>query len=114
MEGPHHHCRRTLTNHRDSYHRYGEDIAILAGLGLSSYRFSLEWSRIEPEDGELSAASRDHYRRMIEPARQLRVDVGYRPTFGIVAVNRTTFERTVKPSARILGEIARTNELDPA
>jgi beta-glucosidase len=50
----------------DSYHRYGEDIAILAGLGLSSYRFSLEWSRIEPEDGEFSAASRDHYRRMIE------------------------------------------------
>jgi beta-glucosidase len=50
----------------DSYHRYGEDIEILAGLGLSSYRFSLEWSRIEPEDGEFSRAARDHYRRMIE------------------------------------------------
>ena len=50
----------------DSYHRYGEDIEILAGLGLSSYRFSLEWSRIEPEDGEFSRAARDHYRRMID------------------------------------------------
>jgi beta-glucosidase len=36
---------------------------------------------------------------------------GYRPTFGIVAVDRTTFERTVKPSARPLGRIARANEL---
>ena len=50
----------------DSYHRYGEDIAVLAGLGLSSYRFSLEWSRIEPEDGEFSRAARDHYRRMVD------------------------------------------------
>ena len=50
----------------DSYHRYGEDIEILAGLGLSSYRFSLEWSRIEPEDGEFSRAARDHYRRMVD------------------------------------------------
>ena len=34
---------------------------------------------------------------------------GYRPKFGLVAVNRETFERTVKPSARFLGEIARRN-----
>jgi len=33
--------------------------------------------------------------------------LGYRPTFGLVAVDRTTQERTVKPSARRLGEIAR-------
>ena len=30
----------------DSYHRYGEDIALLAEAGLDSYRFSFEWSRI--------------------------------------------------------------------
>jgi beta-glucosidase len=36
---------------------------------------------------------------------------GYRPTFGIVAVNRDTQERTVKPSARMLGDIARRNAL---
>ena len=34
---------------------------------------------------------------------------GYRPKFGLVAVNRETFERTVKPSARLLGDIARKN-----
>ena len=50
----------------DHYHRYPEDIATLAGLGLNSYRFSLEWSRIEPERGWFSIAALDHYRRVIE------------------------------------------------
>ncbi len=49
----------------DHYHRYPEDIAILAALGLKAYRFSLEWSRIEPEPGYFSRAALDHYRRMI-------------------------------------------------
>jgi len=50
----------------DHYHRYPEDIATLAGLGLNAYRFSLEWSRIEPEPGWFSAAALDHYRRVFE------------------------------------------------
>ena len=33
-------------------------------LGFGAYRFSLEWSRIEPDDGEFSIAALDHYRRM--------------------------------------------------
>jgi len=48
----------------DSFHRYPEDIALVAGLGLSAYRFSIEWSRIEPEEGEFSRAALDHYRRV--------------------------------------------------
>jgi beta-glucosidase/6-phospho-beta-glucosidase/beta-galactosidase len=32
----------------DSYHRYEEDIRLLAGLGFNTYRFSIEWARIEP------------------------------------------------------------------
>ncbi len=63
---PDSHCVEVSGDACDSYHRYGEDIEILAGLGLSSYRFSLEWSRIEPEDGEFSRAARDHYHRMVE------------------------------------------------
>lgn len=38
----------------DSYHRYEEDIALLAGLGFNSYRFSIEWARIEPNRGFFS------------------------------------------------------------
>jgi beta-glucosidase len=36
---------------------------------------------------------------------------GYAMTFGLVAVDRATFARTVKPSARWLGEVARANAL---
>jgi beta-glucosidase len=49
----------------DHYHRYGEDIRLLAALGLNAYRFSLEWARIEPEEGEFSLAHLEHYRRML-------------------------------------------------
>ncbi len=49
----------------DSYHRYREDMALLADAGLDTYRFSLEWSRIEPEPGFVSLAEIDHYRRMV-------------------------------------------------
>jgi beta-glucosidase len=54
----------------DHYHRYESDIALIAGLGLGAYRFSLEWSRIEPEDGEFSRAALDHYRRMLDACHE--------------------------------------------
>jgi len=34
-------------------------------IGLNSYRFSLEWSRIEPEPGMFSVAMLDHYKAII-------------------------------------------------
>jgi beta-glucosidase len=48
----------------DSYHRWPEDLDLVAGMGLGAYRFSLEWSRIEPAEGEFSIAELDHYRRI--------------------------------------------------
>jgi len=48
----------------DSFHRWPEDLDLVAALGLGVYRFSLEWSRIEPEEGEWSRAALDHYRRV--------------------------------------------------
>jgi beta-glucosidase len=50
----------------DQYHRYPDDIALLADLGFGTYRFSVEWSRIEPVEGEWSRAALDHYRRVCE------------------------------------------------
>jgi beta-glucosidase len=50
----------------DSYHRYEEDILLLKSFGFDSYRFSLEWSRIEPTPGQFSNAELDHYKRMID------------------------------------------------
>jgi beta-glucosidase len=54
----------------DSYHRYAEDIAIIAELGLNAYRFGIEWSRIEPEQGHFSNAELDHYRRVLETCHE--------------------------------------------
>jgi len=49
----------------DHYHLYPQDISMLADLGFNTYRFSLEWARIEPEEGHFSNAELDHYRRML-------------------------------------------------
>src|SRR5262245_54029504 len=54
----------------DHFWRYPDDIALLADLGFGAYRFSLEWSRIEPEEGEWSVSALDHYRRMIACCRE--------------------------------------------
>lgn len=58
----------------DSYHRYREDMQLLADRGFSAYRFSLEWSRIEPLPGKFSRAELAHYRRMIDTARELGLE----------------------------------------
>lgn len=55
----------------DSYHRYREDMQLLADSGLTTYRFSIEWARIEPLPGQFSRAELAHYRRMIETAFEL-------------------------------------------
>jgi beta-glucosidase len=54
----------------DFYHRYREDVEMLAGVGLNAFRFSIEWARIEPADGEFSRAALDHYRRMLQACRE--------------------------------------------
>ena len=53
----------------DSFHRWREDVGLVADMGLGAYRFSLEWSRIEPEEGEFSRAALDHYRRICAACR---------------------------------------------
>jgi beta-glucosidase len=54
----------------DSLHRWPEDVELVAAMGLGAYRFSLEWSRIEPAEGEFSTAALDHYRRMCAACRE--------------------------------------------
>jgi beta-glucosidase len=55
----------------DSYHRYRQDMELLAGAGCNAYRFGIEWARVEPAPGEFSRAELAHYRRMIEAALEL-------------------------------------------
>lgn len=49
----------------DHYNRYQEDILLLKNAGLNCYRFSIEWARLEPEEGRFDEAEVEHYRSMI-------------------------------------------------
>lgn len=50
----------------DHYHRYEEDIRLMAQAGLNTYRFSIEWARIEPEKGKWDEAEIEHYRSVLQ------------------------------------------------
>ncbi len=51
----------------DHYHRFKEDIALMAEMGLKAYRFSIAWTRILPEGrGKINEAGIRHYREVIE------------------------------------------------
>ena len=52
----------------DFYHRYPDDVAVIAALGLNAFRFSVEWARIEPENGEISMAELTTTRGWSTPA----------------------------------------------
>jgi beta-glucosidase len=50
----------------DQYHRFEEDAALMADLGVGSYRFSVAWPRIQPEGrGVANQRGLDHYRRLV-------------------------------------------------
>ena len=51
----------------DHYHRYAEDVALLKGLGVQGYRFSIAWPRIQPEGGgRVNAEGLAFYDRLLD------------------------------------------------
>jgi beta-glucosidase len=51
----------------DHYHRYAEDVELIASLGVTHYRFSLAWPRIQPDGhGPLNTAGVDFYARLVD------------------------------------------------
>ncbi|APY88411.1 beta-glucosidase [Streptomyces alfalfae] len=51
----------------DHYHRYREDVALVGGLGVAAYRFSVSWPRVLPTGaGAVSAAGLDFYDRLVD------------------------------------------------
>ncbi|WP_051703496.1 GH1 family beta-glucosidase [Streptomyces sp. NRRL F-5630] len=51
----------------DHYHRWPEDIALLAGLGVDAYRFSIAWPRVLPQGtGAVNAKGLDFYDRLTD------------------------------------------------
>ena len=53
----------------NSLELWATDLDLVKAMGLNAYRFSLEWPRIEPEEGQFSRAMLDHYKAIIEGAR---------------------------------------------
>jgi beta-glucosidase len=51
----------------DHYNRYREDVRLMAGLGLTAYRFSVSWPRIQPDgSGAYNAKGLDFYKRLVD------------------------------------------------
>ncbi|MEO3812660.1 GH1 family beta-glucosidase [Sphaerisporangium sp. B11E5] len=58
----------------DHYHRFQEDLRLLAGLGVGAYRFSVAWPRVQPDGrGEPNAAGLDFYKRLLDSMRDLGI-----------------------------------------
>ncbi|MBI2039260.1 MAG: family 1 glycosylhydrolase [Candidatus Niyogibacteria bacterium] len=54
----------------DHYNRFREDFDIAKSLGHNAHRFSIEWSRIEPQEGEWDVHEIEHYRIVIRALRE--------------------------------------------
>jgi beta-glucosidase len=54
----------------NSFELWSQDLDLVKQIGLNTYRFSLEWSRIEPEEGMFSIAALDHYKSIIDGCRE--------------------------------------------
>jgi beta-glucosidase len=58
----------------DHYHRYREDLAQLAAMHQTAHRFSIEWSRVEPEPGRFDGAALAHYADVARTCRGLGME----------------------------------------
>ena len=56
------------------YELYKEDVKLMAEFGLNAYRFSIEWSRIEPREGEFDQKAIEHYRDLIRRLKAAKIE----------------------------------------
>lgn len=94
------------------YNRFEEDFRLAKELGHNATRISLEWSRIEPREGEFDAKAVEHYRRVIASIRKNGMEpfvTLWHWTFPIWFRDKGGFERreNIKYFTRYAGRIAR-------
>lgn len=58
----------------DHYNRYESDFEIVRKMNLNAFRFSIEWSRVEPDEGVWNVTEIEHYKRYIKALRVLGIE----------------------------------------
>ena len=58
----------------DHWNRYKEDIQLMKALSLNAYRFSVEWSKIEPERGKFDEGALDHYEAVVDELKKNNIE----------------------------------------
>jgi len=58
----------------DHYNRYEEDFDLLEKMNMNAYRFSIEWSRIEPEEGLWDAEAVTHYKEYVARLKKKNIE----------------------------------------
>ncbi len=85
---PHIHNREVSGSACDSWNRFDDDVALMRTLGANAYRFSVEWSRLEPTEGAWNEEAAEKY---LAWARALRA-AGIEP---MVTIHHFTLPRWV-------------------
>lgn len=58
----------------DHYNRYEKDFDIAKSLSQNAHRFSIEWSRIEPEEGKFDKVAIAHYRKVLKALKKRKIE----------------------------------------
>lgn len=58
----------------DHFNRYEEDFEIARKMHMNAFRFSVEWSRIEPEEGVWSASAIQHYKEYVAELKRRNLE----------------------------------------
>lgn len=59
----------------DQYHLYDKDFELAKDLGHTAHRFSIEWSRIEPEEGQFNQEEIAHYKQVLRSLKEKDIQV---------------------------------------
>ncbi len=58
----------------DHYHRYKEDVALMKEMGLKSYRFSISWPRIVPNEGQVNEKGIAFYKNLVKELKDAGIE----------------------------------------
>jgi beta-glucosidase len=98
----------------DHYNRYEEDFDLLTDLNMNSFRFSVEWSRIEPEENAWNVEAIEHYKRYVAELKKRGIEpvvTLFHYTLPVWFANRGGFEKKsnvkffTRFAQKIIGEL---------